>query len=387
MSTCRVNSSNDEGFMACALDLAAKGRGPTAPNPCVGAVLVADNGQGEEVVAGGWHTQYGALHAERECLAAARERQLDPCGMTMYVTLEPCNHHGKTPPCTEAIIEAGITRVVIGTRDPNPIAAGGIEKLREHGIQVTEGVLENECRDMIADFLHWQNTAGTFNIVKMATTLDGKIASRHMVPEPVSSAESFARVHDLRGMVHAVVVGGGTFRADNPSLTCRQDELPKDFRQPFGVIVTSRLPDKAGEFKLLRDRPDQAIFFTTEEAARSTNADALRELGARVWPLGGTTGDLDLKQGFERLRDELQCYYTLIEGGGRFAMQCVESGLAQELVQFIAPRILGDDQAPSAFSGRENISMSQTRNFRIIKTQRSGPDMMMVMRPVEPDAE
>lgn len=343
---------------------------------------MADRGQQKEVVAGGWHTRYGALHAERECLAAARERKIDPRGMTMYVTLEPCNHHGKTPPCTEAIIEAGITRVVVGTRDPNPIAAGGIAKLREHGITVTENVLEGECRDMIADFLHWQNKTSTFNIVKMATTLDGKIASRYMVPEPVSSPESFARVHDLRGMVQAVVVGGGTFRADNPSLTCRHEGLPNDFHQPFGVVVTSRLPEKPDTFKLLRHRPEQAVFFTTEEAARSASADTLRELGTRVWPLNGTPGNLDIQAGFKRLRDELQCFYTLIEGGGRFAMQCVDNGLAQELVQFIAPRILGDDQAPSAFSGRENVSMSQTHDFRIIDARRSGMDMMMTMRPV-----
>lgn len=377
MSICRASSSSKEDFMACAIELATKGKGKTAPNPCVGAVLV-HNG---EVVAGGWHTKYGSLHAERECLAAARDKNIDPTGMTMYVTLEPCNHHGKTPPCTQALIDANIGTVVIGTRDPNPVAAGGVERLREHGIEVTIGVLEQECKDLIADFLLWQRTHSTFNIIKMAATLDGKIASRFRKPEAVSSPESFAKVHELRSYVDAVVIGGGTFYADNPSLTCRLDVHDSDFKQPHGVIVTSRLPENPADFKLLRDRPHQAIFMTTNEAARSPEADALRSKGTSVWPLPGTPGNLILSVGFERLRYELNCHYTLIEGGGQFAMECVKQGLADEVVHFVTPRILGDDEAPAAYSGREAVPMSKAFNYRIIKTEQTGTDIMMVMRP------
>lgn len=363
--------------MARAIELAEQGRGATAPNPCVGAVLV-DAGR---IMAEGYHTRCGQPHAERECLADAREKGINPAGMTMYVTLEPCNHHGKTPPCTEALIEAKVAKVVVGTRDPNPVAAGGVEMLEAHGIEVEVGVLETQCRDLLADFLLWQRGHSPFNIVKMAATLDGKIASRLRRPEPVSSPESFARVHELRRRVKAVIVGGGTLRADDPSLTCRMKGLPKDFEQPYGVVVTSRLPERPLEFKLLRDRSDQAIFWTTREAASSRQADVLRERGTRVWPLPGSPGCLNLSIGFERLHFELGCYYSLIEGGGQLALQCVAQGLADELVHFVTPRILGDDAAPAAFAGREDVDMADTYNFRIIKTELTGGDMMLTMRP------
>jgi len=378
MSTWKGTSSKNKRFMARAIELAEQGKGPTAPNPCVGAVLV-DNSQ---IVAEGYHTRCGQLHAERECLADARSRSIDPAGMTMYVTLEPCNHHGKTPPCTEALIEAKVAKVVVGTRDPNPVAAGGVEKLEDHGVEVEIGVLEQECKDLIADFLLWQSTKRPFNIVKMAATLDGKIASRFRKPEAVSSPESFARVHELRGRVGAVIVGGGTLRADNPSLTCRLDTHAPDFIQPYGVIVTSRLPDNPSQYTLLSNRPKQAVFWTTQESANSPAAETLRQRGVNVWPLNGEPGKLDLAAGFERLRTELRCHYTLIEGGGQFALQCVDQGLVDELVHFVTPRILGDDQAPASFSGREEVSMKDTFDFRIIKTEATGTDMMLTMRPV-----
>lgn len=363
--------------MSCAVELGARGRGATAPNPCVGAVLV----DGSHIVAGGWHTKYGAPHAERECLKSARAKGINPAGMTMYVTLEPCNHHGKTPPCTEAIIEAGIGKVVVGMRDPNPVAAGGIEMLRENGIEVELGVLEDECRDLLADFLLWQKTSSPFNFIKMAATLDGKIASRFRTPDAVSCSESFQRVHELRSMVDAVVVGGGTFYADNPSLTCRADGLAPDFQQPLAVIITSRLPETPDMFTLLKDRPASTIFLTTETAARSPRADVLRQAGTSVWPLPGEPGNLNLNLGFERLRYERGCHYTLCEGGGQLAMQMVRQGLADEIVHFVTPRILGDDEAPSAYSGRSAVSMCDTFDFRILKTEPTGTDIMITMRP------
>ena len=376
MSSWKATLSKDERFMSEAIELACRGRGATAPNPCVGAVLV----DGDRVVARGWHTRYGQLHAERECLARANEKGLNTKGLTMYVTLEPCNHHGKTPPCTNGIIKAGIAKVIIGTRDPNPVAAGGVEKLQDHGITVNVGVCEQECKDLIADFLLWQKTQSPFNIIKMAATLDGKIASRKRQPEPVSSPESFARVHELRGRVGAVVIGGGTFYADNPSLTCRMDRLPKDFIQPFGVVVTSRLPEKPTQHTLLLKRPERTIFMTTKEAAYSKAADRLRSRGTSVWPLPGHPGSLNLSTGFERLRHEKGCHYTLCEGGGTFAMALIEQGLADEIVHFVSPRILGDNNAPAAYSGRENVTMADSMDFRIIKSEVTGSDIMLTLR-------
>ncbi|WP_319469166.1 bifunctional diaminohydroxyphosphoribosylaminopyrimidine deaminase/5-amino-6-(5-phosphoribosylamino)uracil reductase RibD [uncultured Pseudodesulfovibrio sp.] len=377
MSIWKATSSRDEEFMARAIELARRGRGPTAPNPCVGAVLVSN----DTVVAEGWHTRVGELHAERECLADARDKGINPQGMTMYVTLEPCNHHGRTPPCTEAIIEADIARVVIGTRDPNPVAAGGIEKLVEHGINVESGILEQDCKDLIADFLLWQTSHSPYNIIKMAATLDGKIASRFRKPEPVSCPESFRKVHELRSQVGAVVIGGGTFHADNPSLTCRLDKLPEGFTQPYAVIVTSRLPENPEDFTLLSSRPERTIFMTTEDAARSDLADGLRKRGTRVWPLPGESGCLNLSSGFERLRYELGCHYTLCEGGGQFAMTCIEQGLADEIVHFVTPRVLGDNSAPAAYSGREDVPMADAVNFRISRLEATGTDIMLTLRP------
>jgi len=363
--------------MARAIELAERGRGATAPNPCVGAVLVHD----DEIVAEGWHKKYGELHAERECLMDARTKHLDLRGMTMYVTLEPCNHHGKTPPCTEALIEAKVGTVVIGTRDPNSVAAGGIEALEAAGITVKVGILEDQCKDLITDFLLWQNSHSTFNIIKMAATLDGKIASRFRTPEPVSCSQSFNKVHELRSRVGAVVIGGGTFYADNPSLTCRLEDLGSDFVQPFAVVVTSRLPENPEEFTLLRNRPERTVFMTTEEAARSAHADELRQRGTSVWPLPQGSGGLNLATGFERLRYDLGCHYTLCEGGGQLAMHCIDQGLADEIIHFTVPRILGDNEAPSAYSGRKPVSMTDTANFRIISIEPTGTDIMLTMRP------
>lgn len=363
--------------MGLAVELALRGRGATAPNPCVGAVLVS----GGRVAATGWHTRYGMPHAERECLADARARGVDPRGATMYVTLEPCNHHGKTPPCTEALIEAGVARVVIGALDPNPVAAGGVETLRAHGIEVETDVLGQRCRDLIADFLLWQTSHSPFNILKMAATLDGKIASSTRRPEPVSGPESFARVHDMRSRVGAVIVGGNTFYADNPSLTCRKEGLPDDFEQPLAVVVTSRLPEDPARFTLLRERPERTIFMTTHEAATSPLADGLRSRGTSVWPLPGPPGGLALPCGFERLRYDRGCHYTLCEGGGRFALTLLNQGLADEVVHFAAPRILGDASAPSAYSGRGHVPMSETLDLRLVDAELSGQDVMLTLRP------
>lgn len=363
--------------MARAIELARRGRGAVAPNPCVGAVLV----NGDRIVAEGWHMRYGGLHAERECLVDARSRGVTPRGLTMFVTLEPCNHHGKTPPCTQALIDEGVARVVIGTRDPNPVAAGGMERLTAAGIEVEAGVLESECRDLIADFLVWQNSHSTFNIIKMAATLDGKIASRLRRPEPVSCAESFARVHLLRSQADAIIVGGSTFRADDPSLTCRLASMPDGFVQPYGVVVTSRLPDDPDRHVLTRTRPERTIFMTTNAAARSPEADRLRQRGTSVWPLPGAPGGLNLSLGLERLRYDLGCHTTLCEGGGHLAMQLIGQGLGDEIVHFVAPRILGDESAPSAYSGRQDVTMAQTLDYRILDMQPSGSDIMLTLRP------
>ena len=183
-----------EGFMRRALELAERGRWSTAPNPTVGAVLVKDGA----VAAEGWHQVCGQAHAEVNCLRDAASKGVDPRGGTLYVTLEPCNHFGKTPPCSHAVLEAGISRVVIGMLDPNAKAAGGADFLREHGVEVVSGVLEQECRDLVADFLVWQTTRRPYVILKMASTLDGRISTQGGSCQKITNDASHAVVQRLR---------------------------------------------------------------------------------------------------------------------------------------------------------------------------------------------
>ncbi|MFW5837612.1 MAG: bifunctional diaminohydroxyphosphoribosylaminopyrimidine deaminase/5-amino-6-(5-phosphoribosylamino)uracil reductase RibD [Desulfovibrionaceae bacterium] len=378
-----MNSSPSNRDMACmarAVELALRGKGRARPNPCVGAVLVRDG----EILAEGWHTACGRPHAERECLADARAKGVDPAGAAVYVTLEPCNHFGRTPPCTEAVLEAGVAEVVIGCLDPNPdVAGGGAERLRQAGVSVRSGVLEQECRDLIHDFCTWIATRRTYNVLKMAQTIDGRIAGASGRPEPVSCPDSFAEVQRLRSRADAVMVGGETLRRDNPRLTTRLDDLPDGFRQPLAVVVTSRLPAPDADLHLLRSRPGQTVFFTTSEQARADAARGLKDLGVGVYALDGGPGGLDLASGLERLRRERGCLTMLCEGGGRLAMSLLERSLADEIVIFLAPRVLGDASAPSVFSGRAAASMAQALNLRLAHARACGTDLRLTYKPLE----
>jgi len=379
--------------MARALVLAGRGKGDVAPNPCVGAVLVRDG----VIVAEGWHKRFGGPHAEANCLADAREKGVDPAACTLYVTLEPCNHTGKTPPCAKAVLEAGIKKVVVGCADPNPhVEGGGADFLRSNGVDVVVDVLERECRDMIADFTVWQFSKRTYNILKMAATLDGRIAARDGNPGRVSGEASRKLLHALRGRVDAVVVGGGTFRQDNPRLTARPEGVlaPK---QPLAVVVTSRLPDAGEHLILLRERPSETIFWTSEEAAAGAKATALRDMGVRVWglpdlslsprqglspwPGHGLSHGLNLEHGFVRLREEAACLTCLCEGGGRLAFSLLQQGFFMDEIQyFLAPKVLGDTQGVPVFSGAPGVSMAEALRFRLCDAQRSGADLLLTYR-------
>jgi len=370
-------------FMARAVELAGRGLFKAAPNPCVGAVLV----RGGEIVAEGWHTAYGAPHAEREAIADARAKGVDPAACDLYVTLEPCNHHGKTPPCTEAVLEAGIRRVFVGCADPNPtVAGGGGDFLRSRGVEVTFGIREEACRDLIADFRTWALQERSYCILKLAQTLDGRIAARGGQPEAVSCAESHCRVQELRLLCGAVIIGGNTLRADNPRLDCR---LPEATRQPLAVVVTRRLPWPDEErFWLLMHRHRELIFWTSEERAATDQAKALEASQVRVWALPEGPCGLDLAPGLRRLLAECGVHRALCEGGGRLAYALAEQGLADEMKVFLAPRVLGDAGAVSAFSGAAALGdfaphMSQTLDFRFTGCAASGDDLELTLRPRE----
>ena len=385
MPTCLATIGPEDRFMLRAAELALRGRGATAPNPCVGAVLA----RGGLIVAEGWHEVYGGPHAEVNCLADAQAKGVDPAQCTLYVTLEPCNHHGKTPPCTQAVIGAGIRRVVIGCLDPNPdVAGGGAKALADAGVEVITGVEETLCRDLIDEFVHWKATNRPYSILKMASTIDGKIAARGGRPQAVSGPDSFKDVHRLRAQVQAIIVGGNTFYGDNPQLTSRlvDTELPKNFKQPFAVVVTGQLPKAYSTFALLRARPDQVIFWTTEYSAKTPLADELRERGTRIWGLPelpsptGTKG-MAFTNAFQRLREELSIHRTLCEGGGHLALSLARQDLVDEFVLYMAPRVLGDSEGKSLFAGDAVQSMDQALAFRLAHAASCGDDLKLTYKP------
>lgn len=367
--------ADHQRFMAKAVAVARLGFGHTAPNPCVGALLVRDG----KIVARGWHERYGGPHAEANAIAHARRRGEDLSRCTLYVTLEPCNHHGKTPPCTEAILVAGIQQVVVGARDPNPQAAGGIQRLRAAGIEVIQGVLEGDCMDLIADFRLWQTSPRPYVMLKLAQTLDGKIAPRPGVPGAISGLRAQRWVHRLRSRVGAVLVGGGTLRADNPKLTCRHPRHTG--AQPWAVVATRRLPDVDAPLALLRHTPQHTIFLTSKAERCSQRATALLDLGCHVYGLAENATGIDLAAGLTLLRREHGCHHVLVEGGGTLAANLLAAGLADEILLVISPRVLGDSVAPASFQGRTVNSMADAITLRMAATRHLPPDILLHLRP------
>lgn len=372
--------ASDADFMARAVELAERGRGFVTPNPRVGAVLVRNG----SIVAEGWHKVFGGPHAEVECLRDAEARGVSVAGTAMYVTLEPCNHFGKTPPCSRTLLESGVSRVVIGCLDPNPVAGGGAELLRQGGLDVTVGVLEQECRDTIADFVIYKTLGRPAVTLKLAMTLDGRIASRSGDSGWVSCEASRKRVHALRASVQAVMVGGGTLRADNPRLTHRlePDHPLAGNPQPLAVVVTKRLPPADAPLSLLRDRPEALVILTGARQAASPAAKALQKLGVRLYGLPEAAGGgLELLPGLRRLHEEAKIYTILCEGGGGLAGSLVAQGLADEMALFYAPKVLADEQAIAGFSGLTVPRMADARGFRFCAVSRVGEDILVTARP------
>ncbi|MFW5730165.1 MAG: bifunctional diaminohydroxyphosphoribosylaminopyrimidine deaminase/5-amino-6-(5-phosphoribosylamino)uracil reductase RibD [Desulfonatronovibrionaceae bacterium] len=366
---------NQSDYMLRAVSLAMKGKGRTYPNPCVGAVIVSGN----RIIGEGYHRTFGAPHAEVEALDQARLVVSDLCGCVLYVTLEPCNHYGKTPPCTKAIIESGIKEVVVGTRDPNPsVSGGGVEFLRKNGVKVFIGVEEQQCQDLIADFRLWITSPRAYVYLKMASTLDGRIATRENHSWWVSSEASRFLVHELRSIVGAVIIGGNTFYQDNPRLTCR---LADSDRQPISIVVTTRLPSPDQDFNLLQKEPGQTFFWTDYPTSVSPEARALHRAGFPVIALDRISTGLNLKQGLTILRQDQGIHYALCEGGGSLALSLVQSGLADEIWYFLAMKILGDHKAVPVFHGRKALVMSQALNFRLAESLAVDTDMLLRLFP------
>lgn len=367
---------DDATHMKRALRLARKGLGAVEPNPMVGCVVVDAAGK---VVGEGWHKKFGGAHAEINALAAAGDRA---AGATVYVTLEPCAHTGKTPPCADALIAAGVKRVVIGARDPNPTGAGGAARMRKAGIEVTLGVCEAEATELIAPFAKVQQRGLPYVVCKWAQTIDGKIATRTGDSKWISSPESRAIVHRLRARVDAVMVGIGTALADDPLLTAR-DVAPRSIKRIARRVVVDpslRLPMKSGLIASIDEAPLTIV--TGKTAARSAKAKRLRDAGAEVLGVASRSRKrLDMKLALAHLVRDHGATNVLAEGGAGLTGALVEQGLADELTVFIGPRVLGDASGLSAVdSGCAVPTIGAGVAAELVETRRVGGDAMLRYR-------
>ncbi|MGO0121755.1 bifunctional diaminohydroxyphosphoribosylaminopyrimidine deaminase/5-amino-6-(5-phosphoribosylamino)uracil reductase RibD [Desulfothermobacter acidiphilus] len=353
--------TRDEIYMRQALELALRARGRTRPNPMVGAVLVKEG----RVIAEGYHRQAGMPHAEIEALRAAGERAR---GATLYVNLEPCCHVGRTGPCTEAIIAAGVKRVVVAMEDPNPLVAGkGVKTLREAGIEVQVGVLEPEARRLNEAFIKYITTRTPFVVLKVAMTLDGKIATRSGASRWITGAEARAYVHQLRATYDAILVGKGTVLQDDPSLTAR---LPGG-RDPVRIALDSRAELSLTHRLFRLDSPAPTWVAVTERAS-SERLKMLRDQGVEVLVCGpGPRVDLRL------LLQELgkrEITSLLVEGGATVNASFLDGRLVDKVVWLVAPKIFGGLSAPSPVAGEGVPAPEAAWRLRELTVRRLGED-------------
>lgn len=329
---------DDQEYMRLALELAKKGCGRVSPNPMVGAVIVKDG----RIIGQGYHQKYGELHAERNALAACTEF---PTGATMYVTLEPCCHYGKQPPCVEAVIEAGISRVVVGSGDPNPLVAGkGIRILREHGIDVTEHVLTEECEKLNEVFFHFIRTKHPFVVMKYAMTLDGKIAAYTGESKWITGEEARKHVHEQRNKYSAIMVGLGTVLADDPLLTCRV----KGGRNPIRVICDTRLRTPL-DFQIVKTAKKVPTVLATCCADEQKHT-VYQSKGCRILTVSEQNGHVNLQELMNLLGQE-NIDSILLEGGGTLNWSALDSGIVQKIQAYIAPKLFGGAEAKAPIGG------------------------------------
>lgn len=358
----RAATPDDGAWMRRALILAERGWGQTAPNPMVGAVVVRDG----VVVGEGWHPRYGEAHAEVEALRVAGERAR---GATLYVTLEPCNHHGKTPPCTDAILAAGIRRVVAAVADPSPVARGGAERLRSEGVEVVVGVEAAAARELNAPFFQTLASDRPFVRLKLALSLDGAVADRTRRPAWLTGPEARAEVHRLRADSDAVAVGIGTALADDPLLTVRGVRAPRV--APVRVVfdTSARLPLDSRLVRSARESPVVVLCWAPDP----THAAALEHAGVELLHAAS------LPHALRGLRAR-GVRSLLVEGGAGLASAFLQEALVDRLVIFRAPIVLGSG-ALNAFSGMPPGTIDTAARWSIVESRRLGDDEMTVYKP------
>ncbi|AJY77218.1 bifunctional diaminohydroxyphosphoribosylaminopyrimidine deaminase/5-amino-6-(5-phosphoribosylamino)uracil reductase RibD [Paenibacillus beijingensis] len=355
---------NDEFYMDLALNLASKALGQTSVNPVVGCVVVKDG----RIIGVGTHLKRGTGHAEVHALNMAGE---EAEGATVYVTLEPCSHFGKTPPCCERIIAAKAARVVVACTDPNPLVAGrGLARLREAGIEVKVGVLGERSMKLNEAFNKFITTGLPFVTLKSASTLDGKIAAKTGDSRWVTSPASREAVHMLRHRHMGIMVGIGTVLADDPSLTTR---LPVPGIHPVRIVVDSALRMPLGA-KLVQDQAAPTVIVTTESSDASQR-EALEAAGVKV-VVCGAGPKVDLTQAMKRL-GELEIGSVLLEAGGTLSGAMLDAGLVDKMLLFIAPKLIGGANAPVPFQLHGFDKMSEAIEIEELDVQRYGSDICL----------
>lgn len=362
-----------------ALALAEYGRGLVEPNPMVGCVLVRD---GREL-GRGYHGQFGGPHAEASALTDAKARGADLQGATAYITLEPCSHHGKTPPCVDALIDAHISRAVIAMIDPNPRVSGsGIEKLREAGIEVVLGVCERQARELNEPFIKRITTGLPWVVVKWAATLDGKVATHTGDSRWISSPSSRKLVHEIRARVDAVMVGVGTVIADDPQLTARDVEVKRAARR---VVIDPELRTPATSRLALASKPDEppVTFGLCRDVYEgpSQRAKDYANHGIELLPLPRLENHyLEIEPLLRHLAEGHNATNVLVEGGASLVGSMLDQGLVDQLLVFVAPKLLGDERGVPAVSGLMRDKIGQATPLELRDVQRIEDDVLLDYR-------
>ncbi|MGL5354233.1 MAG: bifunctional diaminohydroxyphosphoribosylaminopyrimidine deaminase/5-amino-6-(5-phosphoribosylamino)uracil reductase RibD [Clostridium sp.] len=355
----------DEEYMKLALELAKKGRGKVNPNPLVGAVIVKNG----EIIGQGYHEYYGGNHAE---INAFNSATCDLANSTIYVTLEPCSHYGKTPPCVDKIIENNISRVIVGCLDPNPKVCGsGIKKLKSAGIEVKFGVLENECRKINEVFIKFITEKKPFVILKSAMSLDGKIATAKGESKWITSREAREEVHNLRNEILGIMVGVNTVIKDNPELTCRLD----GGRNPIRIIVDSKLRIPIESKVICDENKINTIIATTKNADVNKILD-IQKLGVKVLIIKSKDGRVDLKELIIKL-GELNIDSILLEGGSTLNFSAIKSGIVDKVQIYISPKIIGGENSKTPVGGLGIEFLKDAFRIRDLRAKTIGEDILI----------
>jgi len=364
-----LRTDQDYKYMQLAYNLAQKGCGGVNPNPLVGALIVKD----DRIIGEGYHEIFGGPHAEVNAFRSAKESVE---GATMYVTLEPCSHYGKTPPCAQAIVDNKIARVVIGMLDPNPLVSGrGVKLLEEHGIEVESDFLSAELAQMNRVFLKFIQSKKPFVIMKTAMTLDGKIASRTGDSRWVSNEQSRANVHELRNELMGIMVGVDTVIADNPILTTRLTGNKKG-RNPIRIVVDSqaRIPLDS---KMLNTTNEAKTIVAVTSAANQNKVDQINSSGNEVLVVAEKDGRVDLNQ-LMQLLGEKGIGGILLEGGATLNYAALESQIIDEVHAYIAPKIIGGNDAKTPVGGDGIEMMKDAVNLQNIRFENIADDILVI---------